>query len=219
MKYRKVKLDEIEVPNGIKSQLMEESADIFLVSRDDDTPVLIFGVYTASVIAMWRLVWMITYPAFRPIDFRGAAKLFAQVRKYTPTCARLCATINLTPFALYSTWAGCASTTGTMKKDSSNGGLRRNWNYHLGGRFSHYRHCLYAKRLRLQAAIYQMNAEIATDNAHRAIQRAQVQQEDQDVMTQALLGQQLSEQSASGVSVGFRFTRQGPHCRPRAWSP
>lgn len=84
MKYRKVKLDEIEVPNGIKSQLMEESADIFLVSRDDDTPVLIFGVYTASVIAMWRLVWMITYPAFRPIDFRGAAKLFAQVRKYTP---------------------------------------------------------------------------------------------------------------------------------------
>lgn len=54
-----------------------------------------------------------------------------------------------------------------------------------------------------QAAIYQMNAEIATDNAHRAIQRAQVQQEDQDVMTRALLGQQLSEQSASGVSVGF----------------
>lgn len=84
MKYLRTTLDEVEVPGGFKSQLMEMSQDIFLVSRDDDTPVLLFGAYAASPIASARLVWMMPYPAFKAVDFRGAAKLFAQVRKYTP---------------------------------------------------------------------------------------------------------------------------------------
>jgi hypothetical protein len=54
-----------------------------------------------------------------------------------------------------------------------------------------------------QAAIYEMNAEIAMDNSRRAIERSQVEQQEQDIMTRAMLGEQLAAQSASGVSVGF----------------
>ena len=52
-----------------------------------------------------------------------------------------------------------------------------------------------------QNQVAQMNAKIAEDNAARAIERSQVEQQDQDMMTRAQLGTQESLQAASGLSL------------------
>ncbi len=53
-----------------------------------------------------------------------------------------------------------------------------------------------------QAAINEMNAQIADDNAKRAIERSQIEQQESDFITSVLLGEQLAQQGASGVDVG-----------------
>lgn len=55
-----------------------------------------------------------------------------------------------------------------------------------------------------QKRVGEMNAKIAEQNAQRAISRSQVEQEEQDDQTRALLGQQLAAQSASGLDIGGR---------------
>ena len=60
------------------------------------------------------------------------------------------------------------------------------------------------------AAIQEMNAEIANDNAKRAIDRSAVEQQESDFRTRAMLGEQLAQQSASGVDIGVgspKYTR------------
>lgn len=52
-----------------------------------------------------------------------------------------------------------------------------------------------------QNQVAQMNAKIAEDNAKRAIERSQIEQQDQDMMTRAELGQQEALQAASGLSL------------------
>lgn len=62
-----------------------------------------------------------------------------------------------------------------------------------------------------QSAIAGMNEKIAKDNATRAKHTAQVQQQDQDMVARAMLGEQLAEQGASGFTVGsasFRNARK-----------
>jgi hypothetical protein len=58
-----------------------------------------------------------------------------------------------------------------------------------------------------QANINEFNANVADDNAKRAIERAQIEQQDQDLQTRALVGEQLAQQSASGVDVGVGSTK------------
>jgi hypothetical protein len=58
-----------------------------------------------------------------------------------------------------------------------------------------------------QANINEMNAEIADDNAKRAIERSQLEQQDMDLQTRAMVGEQLAQQSASGVDVGSGSTK------------
>lgn len=55
-----------------------------------------------------------------------------------------------------------------------------------------------------QAKIAKFNADIARDNAQRSTQDAQMQQEQQDMKTKALMGEQLALQSASGLALGGR---------------
>lgn len=52
------------------------------------------------------------------------------------------------------------------------------------------------------AAIMEMNAQVADENSRRAIERAQVSQQDQDIQTRFLLGEQAAAQAASGIDVG-----------------
>jgi len=52
-----------------------------------------------------------------------------------------------------------------------------------------------------QAEVAKMNEEVAKENALRAIERAQVEQQTQDDLTAAMLGEQESVQSASGLSL------------------
>ena len=52
-----------------------------------------------------------------------------------------------------------------------------------------------------QAKVANMNAEIANDNAKRALERGAVEGEDNDFQTRALLGEQEVAQAASGVSL------------------
>lgn len=62
-----------------------------------------------------------------------------------------------------------------------------------------------------QAAIADMNTKIAKDNAARARHTAQVEQQDQDMVARAMLGEQLAEQGASGFTLGsgsFRTARK-----------
>lgn len=56
--------------------------------------------------------------------------------------------------------------------------------------------------LQYQAAIAEMNQKIALDNAARAIERSQIEQQTQDDISAAFLGEQLAAQSASGLSLG-----------------
>ena len=53
-----------------------------------------------------------------------------------------------------------------------------------------------------QSAIATQNANIAKENAKRAQHTAQVEQQQQDMVARAMLGEQLAEQGASGFSVG-----------------
>lgn len=53
-----------------------------------------------------------------------------------------------------------------------------------------------------QAAVQRMNAQIAEDNAKRTLQRSQIDQQNQDIQSRALMGQQLAQQAASGIDVG-----------------
>ena len=52
-----------------------------------------------------------------------------------------------------------------------------------------------------QAKVANMNASIAEDNAKRALERGDVNAEDSDFQTRALLGEQEVAQAASGVSL------------------
>lgn len=75
---------------------------------------------------------------------------------------------------------------------------------------------LHAGRASAQMSTYQsqvaaMNQRIAEDNAERAIQRSQIEQEDTDVQNLALMGEQEAAQGASGLSLGgrsFMLTRR-----------
>src|SRR5678815_4791338 len=62
-----------------------------------------------------------------------------------------------------------------------------------------------------QAAIADQNAKIARDNAARATHTAQVEQQDQDMVARAMLGEQTAEQGASGFTLNsgsFKTARQ-----------
>lgn len=61
-----------------------------------------------------------------------------------------------------------------------------------------------AAQANYQARVAEMNAEIERDNAERARDASQIEQEQSDLDTVALLGQQISQQSASGVALGSR---------------
>lgn len=52
---------------------------------------------------------------------------------------------------------------------------------------------------KFQEELANRNAQIAQDNAARAIQRSQVEQQDQDMITLAFLGEQEAIQAASGL--------------------
>jgi hypothetical protein len=53
-----------------------------------------------------------------------------------------------------------------------------------------------------QAQVANFNKQIALDNASRAEKRAQIEQQEQDMATLDLLGQQEAIQGASGLAIG-----------------
>lgn len=55
-----------------------------------------------------------------------------------------------------------------------------------------------------QAAVANMNADVADENAKMARQRAQLEAYENDMMTAGMLGEQEAAQSASGVSLTSR---------------
>lgn len=55
-----------------------------------------------------------------------------------------------------------------------------------------------------RAQVAEKNKLIAEENARRAIERAQAEQQDQDIMALVLLGEQEAAQGASGLSFGSR---------------
>lgn len=52
-----------------------------------------------------------------------------------------------------------------------------------------------------QAAVADMNAKVAKENAERAVERSRIEGEDNDMQTKALLAEQEVAQAASGVSL------------------
>lgn len=59
-----------------------------------------------------------------------------------------------------------------------------------------------------QASIAEMNQKVANINADRTIQTSQVEQQDRDLQARALLGEQVAEQAASGLTLGSKSFRQ-----------
>lgn len=55
-----------------------------------------------------------------------------------------------------------------------------------------------------RAKVAEFNQDIAKQNADRAIERSQVEQQDQDAITLAALGEQLASQGASGLAITGR---------------
>jgi hypothetical protein len=69
-----------------------------------------------------------------------------------------------------------------------------------------------------QSAIADMNQKIAKDNAARATHTAQVEQQDQDMVARAMLGEQTAEQGASGFTLdsgSFKGARQSARALAR----
>ena len=87
MMYRKVTLKEVPqegLTETLKGRFVERAEAVFLLTRDDGTPVLVFGTFRFTPISQIRTVWMIPYAALRARDFRGMMKLFKLLRRYTP---------------------------------------------------------------------------------------------------------------------------------------
>lgn len=61
---------------------------------------------------------------------------------------------------------------------------------------------------RYQAAIASRNAQIAKDNASRAVYKSQIDAQMQDTQTTAMIGQQESLQAASGLSLNSESSRR-----------
>ena len=59
-----------------------------------------------------------------------------------------------------------------------------------------------------QAKVAEMNADIARDNATRTIERSQVNEQEQDDQTRAMLGVQEAAQSASGLDINSESSRR-----------
>lgn len=59
-----------------------------------------------------------------------------------------------------------------------------------------------------QAKVADMNAQIARDNAGRAIQKSQIDQQSQDAQTAAMLGTQEALQAGSGISLNSETSRR-----------
>lgn len=55
-----------------------------------------------------------------------------------------------------------------------------------------------------RARVADMNRKIAEENANRSINRSQIEAQEQDVMTLAMLGEQTAAQASSGISLGSR---------------
>lgn len=53
-----------------------------------------------------------------------------------------------------------------------------------------------------QSQVAKMNAHIAAENAQRASERSQIEQEDQDAKSAAMIGELVASQSASGIALG-----------------
>lgn len=62
---------------GAKARILDLSDYIWLVERDDETPILVAGIYTPTVVSGDKTLWMIPYAALRPMDWRGIVKLVA----------------------------------------------------------------------------------------------------------------------------------------------
>src|SRR5690606_10778752 len=61
-----------------------------------------------------------------------------------------------------------------------------------------------ARAAEYQRQVAEQNARISTRNAERSIRVAQIEQQDQDAVTRALIGEQISLQGASGLALGGR---------------
>lgn len=59
-----------------------------------------------------------------------------------------------------------------------------------------------------QAQVAEMNQEVAQDNAGRAIQRSQVNEQDNDAQSLAMFGEQDAAMAASGLSINSDTNRR-----------
>lgn len=57
---------------------------IWLISRDDGTPVMVAGLYKPIAVGGDNIIWMAPYPSLRPWDFRGMKKLMDLLKAGIP---------------------------------------------------------------------------------------------------------------------------------------
>lgn len=68
-----------------KQTIAEDSEFIWLVSRDDGTPIMVAGLYRVNVTLPIRIIWVAPYPSLRPFDLRGLKKLFQKIVEKIPS--------------------------------------------------------------------------------------------------------------------------------------
>ncbi len=73
---RIARIEDAPVGHSIKDKLLANLSEyIWLVTRDDSTPVCLGGLYRPIAIGGDNIVWFAPYPALRPSDWRGLKKL------------------------------------------------------------------------------------------------------------------------------------------------
>jgi hypothetical protein len=87
MKWANVPLHEIPT-EGLKHELrgwlIETSTWTGIVSRDDDTPILVFGARPVTQISSKHFIWLVPYESIRPHDLWGIRRVFKLAQQYTP---------------------------------------------------------------------------------------------------------------------------------------
>lgn len=66
----------------VKHHYCNLSNYIWLITRDDETPIMVAGLYRPMT-SREDFIWFIPYAALRPLDWRGIVKLVARLKAGT----------------------------------------------------------------------------------------------------------------------------------------
>jgi hypothetical protein len=90
MKYRRITQKEYEETPGLvwdqkaTARVVADSHVIWRVMRDDESVILVGGLYLPSLLTDWPVIWFVPHESLRPVDWRHIVKAFKIMRNLHP---------------------------------------------------------------------------------------------------------------------------------------